>query len=232
VKKYFIPIIFALLISSVSYSATQAYGGTGISPIPCNDPAPFDENCIHAFWDPVPTTPTSPDALGFDENSLFDLVIGVPTLGSCNGSTCEFQLQNFVDGLNTKRIRITVTYDDIAGDAPTNPSVTCHDSTGTSQGTYVETVPDIQTITWEFECHPNPDWEMIEFIQNGNNILEVRIWTASFDEPTQVAGELLPLDSTALFLAGIQSMSVWMVPTVLGLAGIGVYLVKFRANRD
>jgi len=47
-------------------------------------------------------------------------------------------------------------------------------------------------------------------------------------QPTPVAGELLPLDSTALFLAGIQSMTVWMVPTVLGLAGAGVYLVKFR----
>ena len=48
----------------------------------------------------------------------------------------------------------------------------------------------------------------------------------------QVAGELLPLDSTALFLAGIQSMTVWMIPTVAGLAGAGVYLVKYRANRD
>ena len=46
-----------------------------------------------------------------------------------------------------------------------------------------------------------------------------------------VAGELLPLDNTALLLAGIQSMTVWMIPTVLGLAGAGVYLVKFRANR-
>ena len=49
---------------------------------------------------------------------------------------------------------------------------------------------------------------------------------------TQVAGELLPLDSTALFLAGIQSITVWMVPAIAGLAGAGVYLVKFRANRD
>ena len=48
--------------------------------------------------------------------------------------------------------------------------------------------------------------------------------------PQNVAGELLPLDSTALFLAGIQSMTVWMIPTVLGLAGAGVYLVKFRAR--
>jgi len=45
-----------------------------------------------------------------------------------------------------------------------------------------------------------------------------------------VAGELLPLDSTALFLAGIQSMTVWMIPTILGLAGVGVYLVKFRKH--
>jgi len=48
------------------------------------------------------------------------------------------------------------------------------------------------------------------------------------EEP--VAGQLLPTDSTALLLAGIQSMTVWMIPTVLGLAGAGVYLVKFRAR--
>jgi len=51
---------------------------------------------------------------------------------------------------------------------------------------------------------------------------------AFFPAMKQVAGQLLPLDSTALFLAGIQSMSVWMVPAVVGLAGVGVYLVKFR----
>ncbi len=43
-----------------------------------------------------------------------------------------------------------------------------------------------------------------------------------------VAGEIIPIDNSALFLAGIQSMTVWMVPTVLGLAGAGVYLVKYR----
>jgi hypothetical protein len=47
----------------------------------------------------------------------------------------------------------------------------------------------------------------------------------------QVAGELLPLDSTALLIGGLSSMSVWMIPAVLSIAGAGVYLVKFRANR-
>ncbi len=44
----------------------------------------------------------------------------------------------------------------------------------------------------------------------------------------QVAGELLSLNTSALMIAGLTSMSVWMIPTVLGLAGVGVYLVKFR----
>jgi len=43
-----------------------------------------------------------------------------------------------------------------------------------------------------------------------------------------VAGELLPLDNTALMIAGLTSMTVWMVPAVAGLAGVGVYLVKSR----
>jgi len=49
---------------------------------------------------------------------------------------------------------------------------------------------------------------------------------------TQVAGELLPIMSSALVIAGVSTIAIWMIPTVLGLAGAGVYLVKYRANRD
>jgi len=45
-----------------------------------------------------------------------------------------------------------------------------------------------------------------------------------------VAGELLPIDSSALMIAGLTSMTVWMIPAVLGLAGAGVYLIKFRKH--
>jgi sugar lactone lactonase YvrE len=48
----------------------------------------------------------------------------------------------------------------------------------------------------------------------------------------QVAGELLPLDSTALMIAGLSSMSVFMIPAVAGIAGAAVYLVKYRANKE
>ena len=53
-------------------------------------------------------------------------------------------------------------------------------------------------------------------------------WHLDIETFHPVAGELLPLDTSALMIAGLTSMSVWMVPAVLGLAGVGVYLVKFR----
>ena len=49
---------------------------------------------------------------------------------------------------------------------------------------------------------------------------------------TPVAGELLPIDSAALVIAGLTSMTPLMIPAVAGLAGAGIYLVKFRAHKD
>jgi len=43
-----------------------------------------------------------------------------------------------------------------------------------------------------------------------------------------VAGEILPIMSSALVIAGVSTIAIWMVPAVVGLAGVGVYLVKFR----
>ena len=47
-----------------------------------------------------------------------------------------------------------------------------------------------------------------------------------------VGGELLPIDNTALLLAGIQSSAIWMLPALAGIAGAGLYLVKTRMNKD
>jgi len=45
-----------------------------------------------------------------------------------------------------------------------------------------------------------------------------------------VAGELLPIMSSALVIAGVSTIAIWMIPAVAGLAGVGVYLVKFRKH--
>jgi len=49
----------------------------------------------------------------------------------------------------------------------------------------------------------------------------------NFKGPTckEVGGELLPLDTTALLLAGVQSVSMWMIPVVVSGAGIGVFVI-------
>jgi len=47
-----------------------------------------------------------------------------------------------------------------------------------------------------------------------------------------VGGSMLPIDSTALMLAGLQSSAIWMLPVLAGIAGAGFYLVKFRTNKE
>jgi len=47
-----------------------------------------------------------------------------------------------------------------------------------------------------------------------------------------VAGELASLDSSALVVGGLASSAVWMIPAVAGIVGAGIYLVKFRTNKE
>ncbi len=47
-----------------------------------------------------------------------------------------------------------------------------------------------------------------------------------------VGGEFLPIDSTALMLAGLQSSAIWMLPVLAGIAGsaFGILYIKYRRN--
>jgi len=49
---------------------------------------------------------------------------------------------------------------------------------------------------------------------------------------TRVGGELLPIDTTALVLAGLQTSAIWMLPILAGAAGIGAYYIKTRMNKE
>ena len=70
-----------------------------------------------------------------------------------------------------------------------------------------------------------------EFITEEGQQSSTTLFAQLFNPGAQVAGELLPLNTSALMIAGLSSMSIWMIPAVVGLAGVGVYLVKSRANR-
>jgi len=47
--------------------------------------------------------------------------------------------------------------------------------------------------------------------------------------PDQVIGGIfVPIDQSALLLAGVQSVSMWMIPVVIAGIGIGVFVIKRR----
>jgi len=98
------------------------------------------------------------------------------------------------------------------------------DPFGTAQISFAET---IRIFADTSEQHCTVEFE-VNGLFGGMDTVRQEIWIN--EPPELVAGELLPLDSSALMIAGLTSMTVWMVPTVLGLAGAGVYLVKFRKH--
>jgi len=48
----------------------------------------------------------------------------------------------------------------------------------------------------------------------------------------KVGGLSMVIDSNALVLAGLQSTAMWMLPVVVGAAGIGAYFIKTRMNKE
>ncbi|MDH3677594.1 MAG: hypothetical protein OEQ12_04750 [Nitrosopumilus sp.] len=88
----------------------------------------------------------------------------------------------------------------------------------------VATVEDEYSYTMEFTVmHEDP-----------NQVQQTGFDLQVFCEPTgsSVAGQLLSLDTSALMIAGLTSSAVWMIPTVASIAGVGIYLVKFRSNKE
>lgn len=225
VRKYVLPIIFAALISSISVPSLQAYASL-------SDPR-FDENFVHAeFLLEGEFFVVSPFFFDYDKITSLPMDPTLPE-AECGEPDCTITIPNFIDKLENKLIKVEVFHG--PDDPPTDPSAICHDSTGDSDATITlnEPHPDIPNVwVFEFECQPNPDWEEISFLRSSDAPQNVIVLTKSFGEPTPVAGELLSLDSSALVIAGLTGSAVWMIPAVAGLAGAGVYLIKFRTNRD
>jgi hypothetical protein len=222
----------ALVLVAGMISPAFAGGGPVVEP---DDR--FEDNWVHAQWvaDVVDVDADAisgqqpPDRFVWDEDSPYNLE-RIRTHGGCEGPDCSFTLPNFVDDLDTKLIKIMVNYDPRAPVPPGSPSVVCFDERP-SRGELVRDDATRGQTIWEFICHPNPDSETISFT-NVRGLQSVIIWTTSYDESKPVAGELLSLNSSALVVAGLTSSAVWMIPTLAGIAGAGIYLVKLRTNRD
>jgi len=60
--------------------------------------------------------------------------------------------------------------------------------------------------------------EDVTFLFNGGNPLQQGV----------VSGTSIPIDTTALLVAGFNANSIWMIPAVLGIAGAGIAIFKLK----
>jgi len=64
-----------------------------------------------------------------------------------------------------------------------------------------------------------------EFFSNINYFIDDISLTT---ETVSIGGNYIPIDTSALLLAGVQSISMWMIPVVVAGIGIGVFVIKRR----
>ena len=200
----------------------------GLTSIPANAQfTNFTSNFVHVEWDTIAEgAGVSPSAFTFDGTNGLPLYTtgGFQNTMDCDANLlCTFNIQNFVDELDTKIIEIDISF---FGTPPGTPVVTCFNNGQPSPGTQFFYVSEPDVSLFDFVCHPNPDWEEI-VIQLNNGVILVEFWTETFDE-IAVGGTMVPIDTTALLLAGVQSISMWMIPVVAAGVVIGVFVIKRR----
>ena len=72
----------------------------------------------------------------------------------------------------------------------------------------------------------------LELTSDGVCVTEADRVTASLEDLIKVGGMFLGVDTAALLIAGFQASAIWMIPTIAGIAATGIYLTKFRANKE
>ena len=190
---------------------------------------------------------SSADTLNFDLYTTAPFV----TEMNCDGnSLCTFNIANLVDNLEFKIIEIEIEYDfdtqssespprvepvmgfddaDAEFPPPPSPCLSLGAPVFFSGEDPEEAEFFFDSFTFFFGCEPNPDWEQIT-IQLDANAHFVEFWTESFDEEDgpPVGGAFVPIDNSALLLAGVSSISMWMIPVVIAGIGVTIFVVKRR----
>ena len=67
---------------------------------------------------------------------------------------------------------------------------------------------------------------------DGYGIDDLRVEVPDPPARTPVGGIIVPVDMTALFVAGAITNAVWMIPTLGGIAGAVVAIFKIKRKRD
>jgi hypothetical protein len=71
-------------------------------------------------------------------------------------------------------------------------------------------------------------WQFVSCGKEGATFLNDYQAEANFNVVLPVGGEIIPINTAALMIAGLTSSGIWMIPTLGVMAGIGVTLYKIR----
>jgi len=155
-----------------------------------------------------------------------------------NNQIFEFFMPNIVDDFDTKLMRIQITYCAFVPSSPTISNVVAIDSDNPATSSFITQVvdtpftPSASYFYEDWQIHPNPDHETITILVPEEVLLiQVVIDTKSFDERL-VGGSIIPIDSTSLLIASIQSNAFSILGTLTlvsaGVFGVLYYFVKRR----
>ena len=185
----------------------------------------------------TPGPPSTPNILvsnsGPNNGDIIISVVDSATFVPTDASSISFKL--FSVGNN----KVTVVAKDSLGN-PVNTQEFQHNDVGGPNCIYAE---------WPSGC-PGPitnGWAQEDTYSFSGDIRTVTITSSKavegdgygidnvfvqFPSVQSVAGELLPLNTTALFISGITSSAIWMIPTLAGIAGAGVYFIRTREHNE
>jgi len=139
------------------------------------------------------------------------------------GRACHIHVPNFFDQFNTKLIRVQVFF---TGPQPTIDNAIKPDPKSAATCTFVERYSTVDSFYEDWICHPNPDNERIWLtLARDTDVTQVVVDAISFDR-NAVGGEIIPLDSTMVLVAGSQNTAAWMIPVIV--SGIGIAIVIAR----
>jgi len=235
--KLLVPAIASILILGSIGIVQQSYGLTDQAPSYRGD------DCA-VTWDFTnPGTRQAPasgeifavgECPGFNLNTDFNIYFceGPPVLAGeveaqgAEGFTCHAEVNNFDDPFNTKLIRFQVWWTGPAAPMLTDPIKVAPLFTAC---TFVERVvlqsqsPGHYYEDWK--CQPNPDNERLWFLVENSDITLLRVDSVSFDRQA-IGGDIIPLDTTMVLVAGTQTTAAWMIPVIVSAIGIGIVLAR------
>ena len=243
--KLLVPAIASILILGSIGMVPQSYSGNNVAVLP--DDWDRGDDCAGAFqftapYDTAKDTPGFPGQLlapgdncsagsiNPDEEVNQAYCETKVVNGGVNSQgieefekTCHFHVPNYDDPFNTKLLRVNVFW---TGPSPAIFNVKPLPNTleNCIRGTLVPV--DSGHFYEDWTCHPNPDNERIWLTMDpSTNIIDVVVDFISFDR-NAVGGDIIPLDTTMVLVAGSQNTAAWMIPVIV--SGIGIAIVIAR----